>query len=713
MSFEGETMCKVRRIVVALFLSALGCLPAYGAGTDAPGDQQWPYLGNNLRHWGYSPAKQITAENVGELGLTWFAELPVPDGLVGNPLVRHGVVYQSAPRGVVLATDVESGRLLWKFEPDLDLSKASLVALYGVNHNRGLAIDERNVYASSGDCHVFALNRRTGKQVWNELSCDPTRDYGIIGAPLVGNGVVFVGNNNHELGTERGFVDAFDSASGKHLWRFYTVPGDPSKPPENAAMAMAQKSWGPNWWRFSHGAAAVWDGGVYDPDTGLYIFGTGNPMWARRENGWMAPEAFPSTETLTPANDAARRAAMAGGDWLFSSSIIAVNAKTGAYAWHVQLAPHDLWDYDAVGGFIVADLNFQGRQRHVVMQASKDGYFYVIDATRGECISANNYVPVETFKAVDPHTCRPVLSDQAAYWEHPEKPTLFLPGGDGAHSWTRTAYSPQTGLVYIPAFVQPEIANSTDPLSGYAPGDKYKRHGVLVAWDPISQKERWHVDYPTMVNGGIVATAGNLVFQGTPDGRFLAYAADTGKLLWSFNTKSVVLGQPSIVVKNGREMILVPAGDGGAAVSTNGEPSFTTTTRTLAPSRLLAFALGGKEELPDTPVKRIAQPTRPPQPKDLAARGEKLYQDNACWLCHGPGAVNGGGHIPDLRNLPEPVLDLMPRILLDGILRQGGMPQFKYLTEDDVRALQAYIINQAWFSYDYQLTGKDLVVVGE
>jgi PQQ-dependent dehydrogenase (methanol/ethanol family) len=699
-------LLKVGPIIV---LACSASLNVYGADKDDVSATEWPYLGNNPGHWGYSPATQINESNVSSMGLLWHSDLTVPDGLVGNPLVRGGVVYESAPRGIVLANDVATGKLLWKFEPTLDLSNATLTALYGVNFNRGLALDEHNAYVTSGNCHVFAVDRITGKQVWEALSCDPTQDYGIIAAPRVGGGVVFVGNNNHELGTARGFVDAFEAATGKHLWRFYTVPGDPSQPPENKAMAMAAKTWSPNAWKYSHGGANPWDDGIYDPKTGLYIFGTGNPDLGRHEPGWMPPDYFPASD-----DDEGKRAAEATGDWLFSSSIVAVNAKTGDYAWHLQLVPHDRWESDGAAGFIIADLPLHGTTRHVVMQAAKDGYFYVLDAASGECISANNYVPVEQFQPIDHKTCKLTPTEAGKYWLHPGQPVILQPGGYGSHGWQRAAYNPNTKLVYIPAFIAANMRYGKPGTHyGYNKGDKYQAKGILIAWDPIAQKERWHIDYPIVENGGVLTTAANLVMQGTPDGRFMAYAADSGKLLWSYDTKSVILGEPTAVMSNGREIILVPAGDGGAAVSGTADPTYTTTPRTLAPARLLAFGLGGTEILPDTPPKLIAKPTRPKQPEELAAQGAKLFGLNSCSLCHGPGAVNGGSHIPDLRNVPESVLELMPSILQGGALRQGGMPQFKYLTADDIKALQAYIINQAWIGYENQQKGKETSVVDE
>jgi len=377
--------------------------------------------------------------------------------------------------------------------------------------------------------------------------------------------------------------------------------------------------------------------------------------------------------------------------------MIAVNAKTGELAWYFQLVPHDRYGNDVASGFIIADLPIKGRTRHVIMQAAKNGHFYVLDAENGKCISANNYVPVTTYYPIDRKTCKLTPKEEAKSWLHPNNGFVREPGGYGAHSWQQAAYNPNTHLVYIPAFVSDSNGNNKG---------EYQPRGMLIAWDPIAQKERWHVDYSIVMSGGVLTTAGNLVLQGTPDGKFLAYAADSGKLLWSYNTKSVILGQPTTVMSNGKQVILVPAGDGGGAVVATANPSYATTPTTLAPSRLLAFGLDGTATLPDTPPKTLLAPARPPQPAELAEQGKQIFASNSCSLCHGPGAINSGSHIPDLRNIREGTLELMPLILRDGALRQGGMPQFKYFTDADVTALQAYIINQAWAGYNAQRSGQ-------
>ncbi|WP_395671689.1 PQQ-binding-like beta-propeller repeat protein [Phenylobacterium sp.] len=649
---------------------ALACAVPLTGSVAQTGSSEWPLLGGNVGSQQFSPLDQINQSNVKSLGLLWHADLPLVDGLVGNPLVKDGVIYQSAPRGVVLAHDLASGKLLWTYEPDLDLSEVTLTALYGVNNNRGVALDDDRVYVNSGACELHAVDRRTGKEAWRAKSCDAKGDYGIIMAPRVGGGMVFVGNNNHELGTERGFVDAFDAKTGKRVWRVYTVPGDPSKPFETPQMELASKTWGPDYWKLSKGGGNPWEGMTYDPVNDYLIFGTGNP------NTWGKEKSF------------------GDHDMLYASSIIAVKAKTGEYVWHHQYVQGDVWDLgDGAAHIVLAELPLPGGKRRVVMQAAKNGYFYLFDAKTGEFISANNYVPVTNYGPMDPKTGKLTVKEDLKQWKTGKQVVAF-PGGWGSHTWTLMSYNPQTGLAYIPAFLFP---------SAYGDGGEIplpNRHGRLVAWDPIKQEERWHVDLPMTINGGTLSTAGNLVLQGTPDGKFVAYAADTGKVLWSYNTGSVILAGPSTVTVNGKQVILVPAGDGGGSVTVKAGGDLASTPQTaLAPSRLLAFGLGGDKRLPPTPVKRLTKPVRPPQPQELAARGKRVYDSNSCSLCHGPAAVTGGSHVPDLRMIQEARFEAMPDILKHGALRQTGMPQFEHFSDDDVRALQAYIINRGWEDY--------------
>ncbi len=664
-------------LVASIALATSASLAAEPSSTD-----EWSHLGGDVESHQYSSLTQITSQNVHSLGLLWYSNLPIPEGLIGNPLVKDGVVYQSGPWGRVVATDILTGKTLWTFDPHLDLSSYSARSAFTATINRGAGMDDDQIYATGG-CSLFAMDRKTGKAVWQAKVCEPGQDLGADSAPRVGDGKVFVGITNMQSGTNRGYAAAFDARTGKELWRFYTVPGDPGKPYENPQMATAARTWGNRYWADSKGSGGVWEGMVYDPQTRLLIFGAGNPGVDGHE------------------------AEFAGKAMLYADSLIAVNASTGQYAWHVQETTGDVFHPgDATAHLQLADLHVNGRLRHVVMQAAKNGYFYVIDAKSGQVISADEYgIPDTNFEPIDKETGTVSFRKSLAFWNFPEgKKEIMQPGGFGAHTWELCSYNPDTGLVYIPAFVFPyELTRAgREEFAGFAKDAKYKNHGVLIAWDPLAKAERWHVDHPITINGGVLSTAGGVVFQGTP-GKLYAYDAKSGETLWSFDTHSIVLGAPSTVMVQGKQILLVPSGDGNAVASSKTTQLTTTPDTVAAPSRLLAFALDGREILPPPAPKMIRRPPLPRQPRETAELGRALFEKNGCGSCHGTHlVVSGNGRIPDLRNVPEPLLRLMPQILRDGIFRSAGMPRFTNFTDQQIEQLQAYITDAAWDAYDAQ-----------
>jgi quinohemoprotein ethanol dehydrogenase len=647
---------------------------------------EWPLLGGNSDQWQYSALAQINDKNVRRLGLTWVAEMGPGDGLVGNPLVVDGVVYQSGPPGRIFANDIRTGKLLWTFNPDVEISpKQSWTAFWAMHYNRGLALDGDTLFVAS-NCRILAVDRKSGRRIWAATSCDVTKEYGIPGAPRVGGGKVFIGNAGGDAGKDRGYVDAFEAKTGRHLWRFYTMPGDPSQPFENPQMAMASKTWGTDYWKYTHGASSVWDAITYDASSDTLYFGTDGP---------------------SPWNPA-RRAPHAG-DELFSDCIIAVNATTGRYLWHYQTVQHDGWNLDATMHIMLADLpQPDGSLRRVAMTAPKNGFFYVLDAKTGKFISAKNYVPVNWASHIDPVSGRPVPVSDANYWEHPGVETLTLPGDVGGHNWELMAFQPALGLVYIPATIAPVTVKadpemlggaSSDYYYGFRPDAKVKAKGELIAWDLVKQTKRWSVDRLLPVNGGILVTGGNLVFQGTGDGKFEAFAATSGQPLWNFDAHATILAAPATVAVDGVQLILVPSGNGGSAAM-RAIPRLMNTQRSLAPSRLLAFRLDGKATFPPVPTREFPRPPLPEQPADLAERGARLFEVNACSACHGRFAVGSGPGIPDLRELSEAKYGMLKEIVVGGILRPAGMPSYPDLTDAEVEAIRAYLINQAWARYE-------------
>jgi quinohemoprotein ethanol dehydrogenase len=653
-------------------------------GANAGND--WAYSDGTPEGWHYSAHTQINDHSVARLGLAWAADIPSPSGLVGTPLVKDGVVYQSGPGGVVYANDAKTGQARWAFKPETRYDKPlSFVAVWAMHHNRGLAVDQDRVYVAAGDCRLFAVDRISGQQAWMTEACDPTQPYGITSAPKLGGGMVFIGNANADLNTARGFVSAFDARTGKFLWQFWLRPGDPTKPFENATMKMAAATWGKDYWPRSIGGAQAWDGMTYDPKLGLVYIGTNGPL---------------PTDPTERGKDA--------GDELFSSAIVAVDAKSGNYVWHFTEVPHDAWEFSAVAPIQIAELPINGVTRRVLMQAPKSGFFYLLDAKTGKFISAGQIAAQNWAKGIDQATGRPILNPDTEYWKHPDRDTLTIPGVLGAaRTWAAMAYSPKTSLVYIGTWTSAVLYQAGGHFDWYYSFRKdatIKPEAQLSAWDPIKQKAAWRFVRPGITNGGTLATAGNLVFQGTDDGTFDAFDARTGHKLWSFKTDGAIMGAPSTAVIDGNQYIFVASGDSGASATTHSSARFNSTPTTQGPPRLLAFRLDGKSSLTPKagygPV-TLPKPWRPRQPAPLAVQGAKVYDDNNCALCHGLDAIQAGRDIPDLRAATKVTYAFMADIF-KGAYRQAGMPSFENITDEDIVALQAYLTNQAWGGYEEQ-----------
>ena len=662
--------------------------PAPSVMTGSP--SEWRMLGGNSDVWHYSTLKSINDRTVNKLGLAWMADIPSRDGLSGNPLVADGVVYQSGPLGRIYANDVRTGKLLWRFAPEVKFDdRTSLAALWSSRYNRGLALLNDAVFVASGDCRLFAVSRTNGKELWQAASCDSSKQYGITQAPRVGNGKVFIGNNCIDGGFERGYVDAFDAKTGKHVWRFYTMPGDPTKPFESKAMADASKTWGTGYWQRTHGSASAWDAMTYDSKQNLLYIGTGSGSpWSPKER---------------PAD---------AGDELFSNSIVAVNASTGEYVWHYQTVQHDGWDSDTTMQITIAELPVKGTTRRVVMTEPKNGFFYVLDAKTGKFLSGNNYVPTNWASKIDPETGRPVTLAAARYWERPTEKTVVSPGPLGSHNWQAMAFSPATKLVYLPVIYAPSLVQPdpndkaggvlNDMYYGSSGDPMWPAKGELVAWDPVAQTARWRVRRALPMNGGVLATAGNLVFQGSAEGTLDAYAADSGKHLWSFNAHGSIQAAPTTVEIDGGQLLLVASGNAGSAAVGTYLARYASTPESRGPSRLLAFKLGASGSVPPTIVKDFPQPPLPRQPAELAKKGAVYFEAAFCVDCHGIGAENASSSIPDLRRASAATHASLAAIVIGGLRRDNGMPQFAQLQPNELEAIQAFIINEAWTAFEAQ-----------
>jgi len=573
--------------------------------------EDWLTHGHDYSEERYSPLNQIDASNASRLGLAWYYDTGSDRGTVETtPIISNGVMYATLPWSVVVALDARTGKEKWRWDPQIVHMNFPPGSVGNPNKvrtgpsvccgpaNRGVALYNGKVYVGTLDSRLVALDQETGKVVWDVQTIDKNADYSITGAPVIAKGKVIIGNAGGEYAV-RGFVTAYDSETGKQLWRFYTVPGDPSKPFENKAMEAAAKTWSGEWWKLG-GGGNVWDGITYDPKLDMVYLGVGQGgPWVQ---GFRSPK---------------------GMDNLYLCSIIALKADTGKFVWHFQTTPADTWDYDATQGMTLADLKINGKVRHVIMQAPKNGFFYVLDRKTGKFISGAPYVKVTWAAGLDPKTGRP---QEAPGMRYEEKPVIVAPGPAGGHAWQAMSFNPNTGLVYLPALdstfqyiatkeFKPELGvynwgivfrPPAPPAPGQPAPPPLVNHGFLTAWDPVTEKEVWRADL--MNGGGTLTTAGNLVFAGSNDGELVALSADKGEKLWS--AKVVIgLANPATYMVDGKQYVAVLAGRGGKA-------------------RIYAFVLDGNVPIPPRPSGVSDSPFGPPPPSGAAPAPQAPTQQN-------------------------------------------------------------------------------------
>ncbi len=647
------------------------------AADQEPGN--WLAHGRTYSEQRYSPLDQITAENVGDLGLAWYADLATQRGVEASPIVVDGVMFVSGPWSVVWAFDARTGEELWYHDPEVDKARGQYACCDVVN--RGVAVYEGKVFVGTIDGRLVALDAGSGEVVWETLTVDLEKPYTITGAPRVVNGKVFIGNGGAELGV-RGYFSAYDVNTGEMAWRFYTVPGSPEGPFEHPELEEAVTTWDPEGvWPVSGGGGTVWDSFAYDPDLDLLYVGVGNGSpWARH--------------VRSPA----------GGDNLYLSSILAVKPETGKLVWHYQTTPADNWDYTATQHMILADIELHGETREVIMQAPKNGFFYVLDRATGELLSADKYVAANWASHVDLMTGRPIETGAGVYAESPQ---VVFPGPAGGHNWHPMAYSPDTGYVYIPVLEVPAVF---EPNLDYKHRDGWWNTGTLIqqqpldappellkgrllAWDPVKGGPAWSHEHWGHWNGGILATAGNLVFQGGGDGLMRAFRATDGEVLWTAPAQTGVIAPPVTYTVDGEQYLTVAVGWGGVGALAYGRASAAAEVTHVG--RVLTFRLGGDGTLPAMlPAAELPAPPADTGSDEDVEQGAVLFHDY-CAVCHGFGAV-GGGVIPDLRHSTKATFDLYEDIVLEGILSGNGMASFaRWLTKEDVAQIKAYVIRRA------------------
>lgn len=636
------------------------------------GAANWAFHGGGTNEGNFSKLDAINTESVNRLGLAWSLDLDGEQSLEATPLAVDGILYFPGSKSDVYAVDAVSGRQLWKFDAELSKYMADRMWLvFAVN--RGVAYDDGKIFVGTLDGRLVALDSRNGKVIWSVLTVAPGSKQTITGAPRVFKGKIVIGNGGGDAGA-RGYLTAYDVASGRRLWRFYTAPGRPEDNARDPIMAMAAKTWSGKYWETGTGGT-VWDSVTYDPELDQLYIGTGNSG---------------------PYNPAIR--SPGNGDNLFLASIVAVNPSTGKYIWHYQVNPREAWDYKATSAMIATTLEIDGKPRKVLMQSPTNGFFYVLDRITGKLISAEKTGKVTWASRIDLRTGRPVETPNIRYENGPVK---IWPSPFGTHNWQRMSYSPSTGLVYIP-YMQLGAQYSTVPSKGGTSQagvslspvieDRDDATGALVAWDPVAQKMRWKVRHPTLWNGGILSTAGGLVFQGTAEGRFNAYNAKDGKTLWSFDARHGIIGAPITYIADGKQYVSVLAGYGGG-IAFWSKTVFRGWKFGAQPRRLLTFALDGRAQLPATAPADVKvhalDDTKLTLNEAKIEQGTRLYAQN-CAVCHG-GELLSAGVAPDLRESGAALALSTFHGIVRGALLTAGMPKFDTLSDDEIGDIHQYI----------------------
>ena len=640
--------------------------------------RDWLSYGLDYTEARFSRLKEINDANVAGLGLAWSYNLESTRGVEATPLVVDGIMYVTASWSIVHAIDARTGKRLWSYDPKVSREAGYKGCCDVVN--RGVALYKGKVFVGAYDGRLIALDAATGGVVWEkDTIIDRKLSYTITGAPRVIKGKVIIGNGGADFGV-RGYVSAYDAETGAQKWRWFIVPGDPSKPFEDASMAKAAKTWDPSakYWEFGGGGTA-WDTMAFDPALNLLYIGTGNGSpWARSKR--------------SPA----------GGDNLYLASIVALNPDTGKYVWHYQETPGDNWDFTSTQPMILADLKLEGKTRKVILHAPKNGFFFVIDRQSGKFISAKNFVDVNWATGYDAKG-RPIETPEARVADRPRE---IIPSAFGARNWHPMSYSPQTGLAYMPVQGVPLslMDNKNWKFNANTPGEphgglgwnlamyanveppKSKPFGRLIAWDPVRQKEVWRQEQVSPWNGGTLSTAGNLVFQGTADGRFIAYNAKTGEKLWESATGTGVVAGAATYQVDGKQYVSIAVGWGGVYGIAQ------RASERKGPGTVYTYVLGGTAKAPEFVAYQqgaLLQGVKydPAHVKE----GTLLYVSN-CVFCHGVPGVDRGGNVKNLGYSATGIIASLDKWVFKGPDAVNGMPDFTgKLTPEQVEKIKAFI----------------------
>ena len=646
---------------------------------DADSDSaNWITYGRTYSEQRFSPLKKIDEQSVSRLGLAWSMDFPTMRAYEATPLVKDGVMYTTGAWSVVYALDARTGALLWTYDPHVakDYSKFACCDVV----NRGVALYKGRVYVAALDGRLIALDAKTGAVAWQVQTTPKDEPYTITAAPRIAKGRVLIGNAGSEYAV-RGYVSAYDAETGKAVWRTYTVPGDPSQPGESDALRHAASTWKGQWWK-AGGGGSPWDSLVYDPDLGMVYVGTGNG---------------------SPWYDQAR----GKGDDLYIASILALRADTGEQVWHYQTTPGDNWDYDATQPLLLATLTIDGEKRRVLMQANKNGFFYVLDREKGSLVSATPFTEINWATGID-SSGRPVENAEIRAMKNA---TIVKPSTEGAHNWNPISFNPTTGLVYLSVLDSASIHatlrdwkidfydQTTSADRGYhgpvlGQWLKLESKGRLIAWDPVARREVWHADQPFPRSGGTLTTAGNLVFQGRGDGKFVAYRATDGKPLWDFDIGVGISAGPMTYAVDGTQYVAVMAGWGGP--TTLGNRSIG--KGKIGHGRLAVFSIGGTATIKSVEQTVLSPVPMPTFKLDVSPheidQGANLFAAY-CARCHGGDAVSSG-LVPDLRYTSTSKHQIFQQIVRGGALRELGMPSFSEdLAAAQVRSIEGYILKRA------------------